>query len=137
MAVKNVFSQFAGRTNFLNVGLALFSALFCIRFILGGKTAPAGAIIDPAIAFGVSAIVAAFGVMAPNANARSFNVFRDCLPVLVFSSALLLGGNQRSWVWVLFFISVAVTVFLLIFARDRGDYNEEDDRITINLRWPF
>lgn len=132
----NIHSKFAGRTLFVNIGLFLVSILFCVQFLTGNRTHADAALIDPAAAFALAALVIGIGSFSRHASAPAFSAWRDCLPLLAFASANLLAGHQRPWVWAMFWLAVVVSA-VLVATRRHGDYDEDADRITIRPRWPF
>lgn len=122
--------------NFVNTGLAFASVAMATPFLSNGRSVPDGAIIDPVIAFGVSAIVAVFGIYVANYAGKGYNPFRDGLPFLVFSAVCILAGNQKTWAWTLLAAAVVINVIFLLTSK-YGDLTEEQDRITLAPRWPF
>ena len=136
MSSFNVFAKFAHRMNFVNTGLAFASVAMATSFLLNSRSVPDGAIIDPVIGFGVSGIAAVVGIYVANYAGKGYNPFRDGLPFLVFSAVYILAGNQRTWAWTLLAVAVVVNVIFLLTSK-HGDLTEEEDRITLTLRWPF
>ena len=136
MAMKNIHDKFAGRTIFINAGIALISVLLFASALSDGGDVQRDGVIDPIVAFGASAIVALFGMIA-SAGKSGFNVYRDGLPLLAFAASLLLSGNDRPWVWLLLAIAIAANLFFLFAAGRYDSYDEDQDRILIYFRWPF
>lgn len=132
-----IYAKFAKRTIFLNTGLFVVSALSCVQFATGYPIPADAAIIDPAIGYAVAAALIGIGVFGRRANSSGFSPWRDCAPLVIFASAVLLGGVRHPWVWTLFGIGVISSALLLILSNRAGGYDEDADRIFINLRWPF
>jgi hypothetical protein len=137
MAIKNIHDKFAGRAIFINSGIALVSLLFFIKSFTGNGELQGNALIDPVLAFGLSAIVALFGIAASTTSKSGFIIYRDGLPILVFAASLLASGNDRSWVWLLLALAIVANVLFIFAAGKYDSYDEDQDRIPIYFRWPF
>ena len=58
-------------------------------------------------------------------------------PVFMLMVCSILAGSQQLWVRIVLALSGASILYFLLI-RGRGDaYDEEKDRITFRLKWPF
>lgn len=134
MAMNNIFSKFAARTNFVNMGLGTVSALFAVQFAAGTRDIPDAAIVAPALAYILSAIAAFYGIYASRRGRRGYDVWRDSVPLTAFAACTLLAGIQKNWVFILLGVALASWIVLQFHAEGDGDYDDDDDRIEIRFR---
>lgn len=134
---RDIFSQFAARTVFLDVGLAVMSTIFCIQFALGRRVVSDDALLDPALLYATNAAIAAYGACSMKGGRSGYVAARDGWPLLAFCLTTLLAGIRHDWVWLISGVALACNIVFPFMPSRWAEYDRDQDRILIKLRWPF
>lgn len=119
MGFKTIHGKLARGTNFMNMGVLLISMLLLIKSLAAETSSPL-AIIPPAIAYTISAIIAVYSLLHRSAHADRYVFFRDGFPLFMLMLCTILAGGRHLWVWLVLGFSAASILFFLI-TRGRGD----------------